>query len=333
MNLTTIALFIKKYAGILIASITIPTLLVAIIFIYKNQKESQLPLLDQPSLVLFSTKIENLNTQNLKQPQNPPSRLPVYRVDQNMDYLKDSQSLASKLSINTPPIQANDINLVKGYIYANKNSVISIYKSSVSYQKLSLKPQKGNFDENKAADIAKKYLTSLGFSTDNLFVTGSSLKTIEGDNILETQDPQKADLITLDFGYTLSGIQTMSSQLAINASVDISGQVTSFNIRGLGDAQQLDAYPLINFNEATQLLTSGKGGLAVIEGFGGYASQLKNLPQIDLTGVSLAYYFPVNPQGPLQPIWVFDGQTIFKNSLIKVKVALPAIREKFFKKT
>jgi hypothetical protein len=333
MNLTNVAAFIKKYTGVIAALIVIPTLLVAIILIYKNRLESQLPLLNQPALALFSPKIEGINTQDLKGPQDPLSRLPVYKVDQNIDFLKDSQSLAQKLGISTPPIPTNDINLGKGNIYADKDNVISIYKNSVSYQKLNLKPQNGNFEKEKAASIAEKYLAGLGFNTDNLLVTGSSLQTFVGYNILETPDPQKADLITLDFGYALSGIQTISSQSAINASVDISGQVTSFNFRGLGSTQKLDTYSLISFKEAIQTLTSGKGMVIAMEGLGGYASQLGSLNQINMTSANLAYYLPVNTMAPIQPIWVFDGQTTVKNSVVKIKVAIPAIQEKFFKKT
>lgn len=333
MNLTAVAQFIKKYTGPIVALIVIPTLLVAIILIYKNQIESRLPLLKKPTLSQFSPKIQKINIQDLKQPQNLPGRLPVYKVGQNTDFLKNSQSLAQKLGINTPPIQTNDINLGKGSIFADKDNVISIYKNSVSYQKLNLKPQKGNFNKENAANIAKKYLTNLGFNTDNLSVTGSALETIEGDNILETQDPQNADLIKLDFGYTISGIQTISSQFIINASVDISGQITSFNFRGLGETQKLNTYPLISFKDVVQALTSGKGAVITMEGFGGYASQLGNLDQINVTSANLTYYLPVNPQDPIQPIWVFDGQTTVKNSFIKIKIAIPAIQEKFFKKT
>lgn len=333
MNLTVVAQFIKKYTGPLVASVAILILFVAIILIYKNQLESRLPLLNKPSLTLFSPKIEGINTQNLKEPQNPPSLLPVYKVEQSTDYLKDSQALAQKFGINTAPIQTNDVNLGKGNIYADKDNVISIYKNSVTYQKLNLKPQPGNFDKNKAADIAKNYLTGLGFDTTNLIITGSILESVVGDNIFETQDPQKADLITLNFGYTLSGVQTISPQLAVNASVDISGQVTSFNFRGLGSTQKLDTYPLISYKDAIQALTSGKGMVITMEGLGGYASQLGSLPQISMADAYLSYYLPINPQEPLQPVWVFGGQTTVKNSVVKIKIAIPAIQERFFKKT
>src|SRR3989344_3785954 len=141
MNLTTVARFIKKYTGVLIALIVIPALLVVIIVIYKNRIDSQLPILNEPALALFSPKIEGFNTQNLKEPQNPPGRLPLYNVNQNMDYLKDSQTLAQKFGINAAPIQTNDVSLGKGYIFADKDNVISIYKNSVAYQKLNLKSQ------------------------------------------------------------------------------------------------------------------------------------------------------------------------------------------------
>lgn len=333
MNLTAVSRFIKKYTGVLIALIVIPALLVAIILIYKNRIESQLPLLSEPALALYSPKIEGINTQNLKEPQNPPNRLPLYSINQNTDYLKDSQALAQKFGINTAPIQTNDINLGKGYIYADKANVISIYKNSVSYQKLNLKSQPGNFDKDKAADIAKKYLSGLGFDTSSLSLLDSTLEEITGDNILETPNPQKASLIKLDFGYNLSGIKTVSSQLVINASIDISGQVTAFNFRGLGNAQKLNVYPLLNYKEAVQALVSGKGKVISVEGLGGYASQLVNIQKVDATNAYLAYFLPTNPQEPLQPVWVFDGQATVKNSVVKIKIAIPAIQERFFKKT
>ncbi len=333
MNLTTVSQFIKKYTGTITASIVILLLLMTIIVIYKNRIDSQLPILSEPSLALFSPKIEGINTQNLKEPQNLPTRLPVYSINQNADYLKNNGPLASKFGFTKPPIQTNDANLGQGYIYVDENNVLSIYKNSVAYQKLNLKSQPGNFDKNKAAEIAKSYLLNLGLDTSTLAVTGSTLESIEEDYILETLDPQKASFIKLDFGYTLSGIRTVASQLVINASVDIYEQITAFNFRALGDTQPLDKYPLTTYKDALQTLSSGKGNVIAIEGLGGFASQLTGLQKVDTTNVYLAYFLPTNPQEPLQPVWVFEGQTTVKNSIIKVKIALPAIQERFFKKT
>ncbi len=333
MSLTAVARFIKKYTGVLIALVVIPTLLVVIIVIYKNRIDSQLPILNEPTLALFSPKIEGINTQNLKEPQNLPTRLPVYSINQNADYLKNNGPLASKFGFTKSPIQTNDANLGQGYIYVDENNVLSIYKNSVAYQKLNLKPQPGNFDKNKAAEIAKSYLLNLGLDTSTLAVTGSTLESIEGDYILETLDPQKASFIKLDFGYTLSGIRTVASQLVINASVDIYEQITAFNFRALGDTQPLDKYPLTTYKDAIQALTGGKGKVISMEGLGGYASQLTDLQKVDATDVYLAYFLPANPQEPLQPVWVFEGQTTVKNSTAKIKIAIPAIQERFFKKS
>lgn len=332
MNLTAISQFIRKYTGIVAASIVVITLLASIVVIYINKKQADLPLLIEPQLGLFQTKIKKMDTQNLKPPEKPTVVLPIFNVSPGNDFLKDSSQLALKLKITKPPIPASDASLGKGYIYADENAVVSIYQNSISYQNLNLKPQKGNFEKDKAAGIAKKYLTDLGIDTTNLQLTGSTLEALVGYDIVETQDPGRADFINLDFGYTFSGLPAVSPQLGIDASVDISGQVTAFNFRGVGRVEQLHKYPLIKFNDALQQIQNKNGQVMSIEGLGEYASQIGTFDQVSLNSFYLAYYLPLDLTAPIQPIWVFEGSTAIKNLPAKLKIGIPAIQDRFFKK-
>ena len=332
MNLTAISQFIKKYTGMILASAVIITLVFAITIIYQNKKTSQLPLLKPPQLALFSIKIKSLDTQNLKEPKNIIYLLPTYASELNSDFLKESPALASKLGISKNPIQTKDVNLGQGNLYSDQNSVLSVYKNSISYQKLNLKPQKGKFDKDQAAEIAKKYLSSLGLDTSFLNLAGSTLETIVGDNIVETQDPNQADQINLNFSYALSEVPIITNSLPTNASVDISGQVTSFNFRPLGNPKPLNKYPLIKYDEVIQHLQSGKGSVILIEGLGSYASQLSSIDKVTVYNPRLAYFIPQDLSAPIQPVWVFDGQATVNNSQIYLTLALPAIQEKFFTK-
>ncbi len=332
MNLTVISQFIKKYTGIILASAAVIILIFAITIIYLNKKISQLPLLNPPQLAIFSIKVKSLDTQNLNEPKNIIYLLPTYAIKQNNDFLKESAALASKLGIDKSPIQTKDVNLGQGNIYAGQNSVLSVYKNSISYQKLNLKPQKGKFNKDQAAEIAKKYLSSLGLDTSRLNLAESKLEAIVGDNIVDTQDPNQADQINLNFGYTFSEIPTITNSFATNASVDISGQVTSFNFSPLENSKPLSKYPLIKYAEAVQALQNGKGSIILIEGLGGYASQISSIDKVTAYNPRLAYFIPADLSAPIQPIWAFDGQATVNNSQVYLTFALPAIQEKFFKK-
>lgn len=332
MSLTAVTQFIKKYTGIIIASIAIIALVVIAVNIYINQKESKIPLLTRPQLGLFQTKIKNVDTQKLTPPEKPTFLLPVFNVSPGNDFLKDSAQLSSKFNITKPPIPTNDAILGKGYIYADENSALSIYKNNISYQKLNLNSQKGNFEQDKAAGIAKKFFSDLGFDTTNLQLTGSTLEALVGYEIIRTLDPNQADFINLDFGYTFSGIPVVSPQLGINASVDISGQVTAFNFRGVGSVEQLNKYPLIKFNDALQQIQNNNGQVMSIEGLGEHASQVGTFDKVSLNSYYLAYFLPLDLTAPTQPIWVFEGTTTVKNLPAKVQIGVPAIPDKFFTK-
>jgi len=88
-------------------------------------------------------------------------------------------------------------------------------------------------------------------------------------------------------------------------------------------------YPIISFIQAWEKISEQKGVIVSLkkqeEEYGVYQSQLSS---IIINKAYLAYFQEENLPASLQPIWVFQGKTIFVNGEeSEVSVFLPAILE------
>jgi len=185
----------------------------------------------------------------------------------------------------------------------------------------------GNFDQTTLEQTAIDTLQKLG-------ATRASDPTITyskyiGESLTDTSNPNDANYINFLFDYQLDQLLVTSNSAMLKVSYTSDGSIFKIEITPFETEGSTERYPLVNINQALELLKNGNY-LTNISGERDDLILLKNIANVDLNKAYLAYYFTYT-DNKVQPVWVFEGTGKTSVGEVKVKYAVPAIEERFYK--
>lgn len=330
-NLTSVAQIVKKYTKILAAFFIL--LIIGIFVLLKLTgfgREENLPKLPKLNYETHPAKIGNLYTRKVKFPQKTPKQLAVYQTQEAKSLLLNSQFYADKLAFKNKPKEINDASFGKGKLFTNAGGFLVIYDNDVAYQKYFKKVPPGKLDFDLLKSKASDYLNNLNLSLADFSDPEISYSYLSGEDLVSTTDQNRASFITLTYHYSADSLKIISSSSRTRITMDSNGSVVSFNYKSLNIGPKGQTYPIIGKNEALNLLRERQGKVIEVTGVTDEAVPLDYLPPIEIQNAYLAYYAPAKSQELIQPVWVFEGVGTYKNSPIQVKIAVEAIKGKYY---
>lgn len=324
-NLTGISNLIKKYQWVIIP-ITIVILLLGLItikFTLQN-RPSKGNIINSPAIENLKINTGKFNFDNYKPPTDYPKKLPAYHTSLE-NLLANSDSIASKLNFNKPPIEVRDVKLGKGRIYNGVNQSATVYQNEFSYTKYGPFKLTGSFLppetlKNKAgvqiADIFGSASLSQNFETSYFY--------FEDEFIVSQNNPDKANMVILNFHLDLSGYEVLLPGGKISATFNKDNELVQLTYKMPHIEAEIANYPLISPQKAKDLLVNGQASIIALKTQDDFSPLPQNLEQVNVKSAHLAYYLSEDFK-TVQPVWVFSGESIVNGQPAEVLYSVPAI--------
>lgn len=158
-----------------------------------------------------------------------------------------------------------------------------------------------------------------------------------GYETFKVNDFSQADILSLHFypqinQYLVFGNSPFSGLLEV--WIGKNGKIQKVkDFLGNYDQTSFTDYPLVSLKEAEQMIRNQKETVVSITAQEEtYGSSEIRISSVSLNKVYLAYFQEEDLPSLLQPIWVFEGNTILKDgSKSEIAIYLPAVLEKYLK--
>ena len=333
INLTTAADFSKKFVWIL-AVILLIGLCIFLIFYRFSPKPSSKETprsIAKPAFETFPGKVSQFITDRLSAPADIPKTLPIYKLSLEESFLPNANSFALKLSFKNPPKELSDVTFGQGLLFSKEDGALSIYKDIITYQKFITQPQIGQFDESRLKIKALDFISGLGIPTSNTNLQSEPTVTyqkLSGEGFAPTKDPNQANFVNFDFNYALKGLKVVGNISNLRITLISTSDVTRLTFRSFKAEAETDNYPLMEFKDALKLLLNNQASLIEVAGEREDIETTKNLGQVALNNTYLAYYLPTKQPDKIQPVWIFEGESIISGLPVNLTFAIPAIESK-----
>src|SRR3989344_5446942 len=334
MNLTIAAAFSKKLGLILAAVLLIGFLLFLIISRFSPHpppKEAPKPI-EKIAFETFPGRASKFIPDRLSNPANIPQTLPIYKLSLGESFLSNANSLASKLGFKNPPEELNDVTFGQGLLFSKEDGALSIYKDIISHQKFVTASPKGQFDQTRLKLKASQFVSDMGLPITNTDLESEPTATYQkfsGESLAPTKNPAQANFITFNFNYALEGLKVVGNISDLRITLNPTGEVTKLIFKLFKAVIEPDSYPALGFDGALKLLLNNQGFLIDVAGEREDIETAKNLGEVFLNNVYLAYYLPTKQPDIIQPVWIFEGESKIDNLPVNVTFAVPAIESKY----
>lgn len=199
----------------------------------------------------------------------------------------------------------------------------------MSFQSYQVSSSESKVNPEALKTKADELLSSLGIPTETLINSGITYLEPVGEELVSTENLNKAKYLKLEYQYSLSGIPTIQPSSEMSLTLDLSGNLFSLDHHLFPNTTEVGKYPTINFQEALRLLQDGNFSLVSREGDTEHSILFDVKGKVVLNKAYLAYYLPAGTTEVIQPVWVFEGTNdvgIFKLNTI---FTVPAIDPKF----
>lgn len=330
MSLTTSAQSLKKIFPSIIAFLVIMSLSFLIYFRY-FYKTTQLNLTDPITISDLPQEVSSINTKTLTIEKNIPTSLDVFTSETPNDLTKSADILSSKLQMKDAKIrQITDSSRGVGVAYAAKDASLTVFGNSLSYQKIGKVDTAGNFNVETASARAIADLENLNLNTNLSANPQVSYQKILAETIIETNEPDSANVIKLSFQPQI-GTFPIISDTPISISYNNTLELFSLRYTTNPTPISMDKYPIISAKQAIENLKKIKKPLYKISPLTDEIASTKTLPELDLKKASIAYYKPTKGQ-LIHPVWMFTGKIKLGNNIYETTSLVDALDIKYIKK-
>ncbi|OGD95986.1 hypothetical protein A3B52_03015 [Candidatus Curtissbacteria bacterium RIFCSPLOWO2_01_FULL_41_28] len=336
INLTTAAAACKKFVWVLSLILLIGFLIFLMFYRFSPKtlpREIPKPI-EKPAFETFPGEASQFITDRLSTPTNIPKTLPIYRLTLRESLLPNANFFASKLGFRNPPKELNDVTFGQGLLFSKEDGALSVYQDIISYQEFITEPQIGQFDETRLKIKALEFISGLGILTTNINLQSEPTVTYQklaGEGFAPTKDPNLANFVNFIFNYTLEGLKVVGNISDLRITLTPAGDVVRLTFRSFGAEAETDGYLLMEFQDALKLLLNNQGSLIKVSGEQEDVEVSRNFGRVSLNNTYLAYYLSTKQPDTIQPIWVFEGESIINSLPVNVTFAVPAIESKFLK--
>ncbi len=333
MSLTSTSEFIKKYWWVPFLFILVSTLLFLVYLKFTSKQTKNPAPLEHVEVLDLPINIKTYTQDGFEPPKNIPKTLPVYESSTEFGFLDRVDELIKKFNVVGERQEKNDGYLGKGVFINGETGQLYIYSDTVThYPPIISSGQEVGFDKDKLGQTAIDHLASYGLVADIPSAYQVSYFHFQGEESYEDQNPSGASLINFKFPQKISDYEIITSGKTTTVEFNKRNQITRTKIVAQKKFSPLDKYPVISYQKALELLSSGGGFVmsASSEGADTATSpKHRNLNSANLTSAYLAYYDP--PSGKtLQPVWVFEASSTVNNLPVIMKIMLPAIPQSLF---
>ncbi len=293
-------------------------------------------ILPQPNLTtLFSSPSSITSTLNLPNLPQFPTSLPIYTLT---SFPADwHNQLAASLSFTAPPTTYGQLQI---WSQNNRSLLINTKTLAVSYTQ-PLSPTLPNLNrttiETAIQPLLQKLPTSQLWDTTSITIDYFSPPTQGNENLISS-NATSATIAKINLTPQINNLPLFAANPSIGLlqiTLDTNNQTLSLSTQlATANFQPDQTYPLISSSEALNQLNQQKAtvvhlqpvGKTYLDKISAYAPQ-----NTQINHISLAYLFDVHqPTQPLQPIYVFSGQTILENGQsAAITLYLPAVNPKY----
>lgn len=327
-QLAEISSFIKNKGQPFVFAILVAVISALIYYRYFNHnKNIQLPQQQKPSVASLPTKTSRFDTGNLIVENTEIKKLPIYTKVEKTFGENDKKTFLSFFGLKNDSQKIQDVNRGKGEVFRADNGFLIIYEKSMVYQTyVNADKTTGQFNEESLEQKAQETLQQLGLNLNTS--SNSSYTKLEGEALIDTNNPSEANFINFLFNYQLNQLKVTSNSELVKISFSNNGSLFKVEMTLFDAGQPSENYPLVSIDQAIEVLKNGDY-LTNISGNRDDLILLKSIASVDLNKAYLAYYFAYSDVF-VQPVWVFEGTGQSSVGKFNVKYAVPAIQEKFF---
>lgn len=331
-NLTNTASLFKKIIAPISILLLVGALIFLIFFRFTRVPKPILPPIDKPLIDALPPATTSFDSSSLAMPQEIPEILPVYEITNQPDLQSKASVIAQKLGFDQKSNELNDINLGEVLMYSNNNASLSIYRESIFYIASSPATAGVQFqDLSQYQTRGQDFLSSLALPISSLSEPSIKLSKKINNEITTTSNLKEADFINFKYHYLISGIPMVMPTSPISVTLNAQEELIHLSYRSLGEFKTLAEYPVITPREALELLLNSQGALIETKETEetGPLTSLERINVATLQQAYPAYYLPSKTPQVLQPVWVFEGETVIGDETIQLTYAVPAISGKF----
>lgn len=330
MSLTTSAQSLKKIMPSTLAFLVIMSLSFLIYFRY-FYKTTQLNLVDPITISDLPQEVSSINTKTLTIEKNIATSFDIFTQESPEDLTKKADTFSSRLGIKDAKIkQLSDTTRGLGISYAAKDASLTVFSSSLSYQKIGKVDTAGNFNVETANARAIADLENLNLNTNLSANPQVSYQKILAENIITTKDPESANIIKLSFQPQI-GTYPIISDTPISISYNSALELFSLIYTANSTPVSMGKYPIISAKQAIENLKKIKKPLYKISPLTDEIASTKTLPEVNLEKASIAYYKPAKGQS-IHPVWMFSGKIKLGNNIYETTSLVDALDIKYIKK-
>ncbi|GMR19320.1 MAG: hypothetical protein BMS9Abin34_455 [Patescibacteria group bacterium] len=280
-----------------------------------------------------------VNLSKLKEASFPKSAI-VYQAERQDISFSEAQAKEMAPRFGFEEDLRNRLSLPKGgimYVFAKENENLTVIsrpreiRYAVKNFPYTVGGLKGSLESKTAgAAKAREFMQNKQLPAANLTLYGVRYFTYQGEAVIETGDPQRANVLEVSFVQAVQGQELLGTSLTEPAARMIfnrRGEVVSFSYKFTDQAfTQYKEVKLLNAGEASNLLR--KQGLVIstlpTTGLKEGLFESGNLTSFTPKKMRIALY-PSEGTELFYPVYLFEGEGQVSKKKVNAVVILPAI--------